>query len=195
MDTVDALDGVEIKTFADSAELEAWLATHHELPTGVWLKIAKKGSGLRSVTVTEALDVALCYGWIDGQRRGYDATHYLQKYTQRRPRSLWSKVNVGKVEALTAAGRMREPGLAEVAAAQADGRWAAAYESQRNATVPDDLAAALKGNQQAAEFFGRLGKTDRYLVMLGLMTARSPEARAARLEKAIAELAAGRKAR
>ncbi|WP_156725780.1 YdeI/OmpD-associated family protein [Streptomyces apocyni] len=192
---MDALDGLKIMTFADSAEWEAWLAGHHDFPDGIWLKIAKKGSGLASVTIGEALDVALCYGWIDGQRRRYDAAYYLQKYTRRRSRSEWSMVNVRKVDALTAAGRMREPGLAEVAAARADGRWAAAYESQKNATVPDDLAAALKGNEQAAEFFERLGRTDQYLAIVRLLRARTPEVRAARLEKVIAELAAGRKVR
>ncbi|WAU84688.1 YdeI/OmpD-associated family protein [Streptomyces sp. Qhu-G9] len=189
------IDGVEIRAFADTAQLDAWVSAHPGLKGGVWLKIAKKGSGLPSITVTEALDVALCHGWIDGQRRGLDASYYLQKYTPRRPGSLWSMVNVRKVEALTAAGRMRPSGLAEVAAAQADGRWDAAYESQRTATVPDDLAAALDRSPRAKAFFDGLGRTDRYLVILGLLKARTPEGRAARLGKAVAGLEAGRPVR
>jgi len=191
----DTLDGVEIRAFADTAELDAWVSAHEGLRSGVWLKIAKKGSGLPSVTVTEALDVALCHGWIDGRRRGLDASYYLQKYTPRRQGSLWSMVNVRKVEALTETGRMRPPGLAEVASAKADGRWEAAYESQRNATVPDDLAAALDRSPRASAFFDGLGKTDQYLVILGLLKARTPEVRAARLRKAVAGLESGQRPR
>lgn len=190
-----SLDGVEVKAFTDAAQLDAWMDRHEEPAGGVWLKIAKKGSGLPSVTVAEALDVALCHGWIDGQRRGLDASYYLQKYTPRRRGSLWSMVNVRKVEALTAAGRMRPRGLAEVAAAEADGRWEAAYASQRDATVPDDLAAALDRNPRAKAFFDGLGKTDRYLVVLGLLKARTPEVRAARLRKAVTALESGQRAR
>lgn len=191
----DTLGGLEIRTFADAADLEAWMSARPGLHGGIWLKIAKKGSGLPSVTITEALDVALCHGWIDGQRLGLDDSYYLQKYTPRRPRSLWSMVNVRKVEALTAAGRMRPPGLAQVAAAKADGRWEAAYESQRNATVPDDLAAALDRSPRAKAFFEGLGRTDQYLVFQGLLTARTPEVRAVRLGKAIAGLESGRRVR
>ncbi|MFE9648785.1 YdeI family protein [Streptomyces sp. NPDC006365] len=185
---MDILDGLEIKVFDGAEQLDAWLSAHAGSERGIWLKIAKKGSGRTTVTVAEALDVALCHGWIDGQRRRCDETYFLQKYTPRRARSEWSKVNVRKVEALTRAGRMRPRGLAEVTAAKADGRWAAAYESQRSATVPDDLAAALERDPPAKEAFARLGRTGQYLVMLGLMKARTPEVRAARLEKAIAEL-------
>jgi uncharacterized protein YdeI (YjbR/CyaY-like superfamily) len=187
---MDTLDGLDIKVFDSAEQLDAWLSAHAAHERGIWLKIAKKGSGRTTVTVAEALDVALCHGWIDGQRRRHDETYYLQKYTPRRPRSEWSMVNVRKVEALTAAGRMRPRGLAEVAAAKADGRWERAYESQRNATVPDDLAAALERDPRAKQAFERLGRTGQYQVMLGLMRARTPEVRAARLEKAIAELGA-----
>ncbi|WP_033321059.1 YdeI/OmpD-associated family protein [Streptomyces yerevanensis] len=186
---MDTFDGLEIKVFDDAEQLDAWLGAHAEVERGIWLKIAKKGSGRTTVTVAEALNVALCHGWIDGQRRRQDETYYLQKYTPRRPRSEWSMVNVRKVEALTAAGRMRPRGLAEVAAAKADGRWDAAYESQRNATVPDDLVATLERNPRAKEAFERLGRTGQYQVMLGLLKARTPEVRAARLDKALAELA------
>ncbi|GGX72661.1 YdeI/OmpD-associated family protein [Streptomyces fructofermentans] len=194
-ETLGTLDGLEIKAFADAAGLDAWMSAQPGPRGGVWLRIAKKGSGLTSVTVAQALDVALCHGWIDGQRRGLDASYYLQKYTPRRSGSLWSMVNVRKVEALTEAGRMRPGGLAEVAAARADGRWDAAYESQRTATVPDDLVAALDRTPRAKEFFEGLGRTDRYLVVLGLLKARTPEVRAARLEKAVAALAEGRRVR
>jgi uncharacterized protein YdeI (YjbR/CyaY-like superfamily) len=118
--------------FRDAAAFEAWLDAHADLWTGVWLKLAKKGSGVPSLTDDEAVDVGLCYGWISGQRKAYDETWYLQKYVPRRPRSRWSQINVAKVEALTAAGRMRPSGLAEVEAAKADGRWAAAYRSRRS---------------------------------------------------------------
>ncbi|NGO15315.1 OmdA domain containing protein, partial [Streptomyces sp. HC44] len=189
MDTFHGtVDGVEIKVFDDAEQLDAWLGAHAGLRRGVWLKIAKKGADRSTVTVAEALDVALCHGWIDGQRRRHDETYFLQKYTPRRRGSEWSMVNVRKVEALTAAGRMRPRGLAEVAAAKEDGRWDVAYESQRNATVPDDLAAALDRNPRAKEAFERLGRTGRYQVMLGLLKARTPELRAARLDKAVAGL-------
>jgi uncharacterized protein YdeI (YjbR/CyaY-like superfamily) len=185
---MNTLDGLEIKVFDSAEQMDAWLNAHAGHERGIWVKVAKKGSGRTTVTVAEALDVVLCHGWIDGQRRRHDETYFLQKYTPRRPRSEWSMVNVRKVEALTAAGRMRPRGLAEVAAAKADGRWAAAYESQRNATVPDDLAAALERDPRAKQAFERLGRTGQYQVMLGLLKARTPEVRAARLEKAITEL-------
>lgn len=177
--------------FTDAQEWESWLANSYELGGGVWLKIAKKNSGKASVTVSEALDVALCYGWIDSQRKSYDETYYLQRYSPRRAGSSWSKVNVERIDALITAGRMRAPGLAEISNAMADGRWDAAYESQRTATVPPDLATALERNDQARIFFESLGKTDQYIVLLRLMTTRSPEARAARLKKLVASLAAG----
>jgi uncharacterized protein YdeI (YjbR/CyaY-like superfamily) len=125
---------VEVLACRDRAEWEAWLADHHALRSGVWLKIAKKGSDLPSVTISEALDVALCYGWIDGQRKALDDRFYLQKYTPRRPRSNWSRINVAKAEALIAAGRMRAPGMAAIEAAKADGRWAAALAAGRRVT-------------------------------------------------------------
>ncbi|MPZ24979.1 MAG: OmdA domain containing protein [Micromonosporaceae bacterium] len=185
------VDGAEVLSFRDAAEWESWLARHHERPAGVWLKIAKKGSGETSVTIGETLDVALCYGWIDSQRRSFDQHHYLQRYSRRRPGSAWSRVNVDKVEALIAAGRIRPPGLAEIAAARADGRWDAAYESQRTVTVPPDLAAALAGSEPARRAFERLDKTSRYAVILPLLKARTPASRAARLRRAVETLAAG----
>jgi len=174
--------------FRDAAEFESWLAEHVDHSAGVWLKIAKKGSGIASLTEDEAVDVGLCYGWISGQRKGLDETYYLQKYVPRRPRSRWSQVNVRKVEELMAAGRMRPPGLAEVAAAKADGRWDAAYASQKEATVPPDLANALAASPHAASAWESLNKTERYAVILDIVTARKPGTRITHLRKAIAAL-------
>jgi len=181
-------DTAETIFFPDAAEFESWLAENVDHQPGVWLKIAKKSSGIPSLTDDEAVDVGLCFGWISGQRRSLDDEYYLQKYVPRRPRSRWSQVNVQKVEELAAAGRMRPSGLAEVEAAKADGRWDAAYESQKEATVPPDLAAALASSPRAKASFEALGKTVRYAVILDVVTARSPETRAAHVRKAIAAL-------
>ena len=183
-------DVAEVIAFRDAAEFEDWLADHVDESAGVWLKIAKKGSGIASLTDDEAVDIGLCYGWISGQRKSFDEEHYLQKYVPRRPKSRWSQVNVRKVAELTAQGRMRPSGLAEVEAAKADGRWDAAYESQREATVPPDLAAALAASPRAATAFASLSKTSQYAVILDVVTARAPRTRAARISKAIAELEA-----
>lgn len=177
--------------FRDAAEFEAWLDAHVGLRAGVWLKIAKSGSGIPSLTADEAVEVGLCYGWVSGQRRSCDESYYLQKYVPRRPRSRWSQVNVAKVEDLTAAGRMRPSGLAEVEAAKADGRWAAAYQPQRNATVPPDLAAALAADPSAAQAFDALTRTRQYAVILQLVTARTAATRAARVRRAMAALRGG----
>lgn len=179
---------VETVAFPDAAAFEAWLNQHVALRAGVWLKIAKMGSGVRSLTSDEAVDVGLCFGWISGQRKPLDGVYYLQKYVPRRPNSRWSQVNVRKVAKLILAGRMRPPGLAEVDAAKADGRWAAAYESQRNVTIPPDLAAALAANRQAAQAFGALSKTRQYELILKLLTASNATARSARLCKLTAQL-------
>jgi uncharacterized protein YdeI (YjbR/CyaY-like superfamily) len=176
---------------ANAADWEAWLARHHERADGIWLRIAKKDSGKASVTISEALDVALCYGWIDSQRKGYDEAYYLQRYSPRRPKSPWSKLNVERAEALLAAGRMRPAGLAEIEAAKADGRWEAAYVSQRNVTVPPELAAALAQNQRAKKTFDRLDKSGQYAVILPILKATTAERRAARLQRALTELEAG----
>lgn len=176
--------------FPTVAALDAWLTEHPAPHPGLWVKIAKKGSGLPSVTAAEVNDVALCHGWITGQRKGLDGSHYLQRITPRRPGSLWSMVNVRRVAELSAEGRMRPGGLAEVEAARADGRWAGAYASQKDAAVPEELVAALAGNPRAKAVFDGLGRTDRYLVMLGLLRARTPQSRAAQLAAAVAGLEA-----
>ena len=181
---------MDVLDFPDAFRWESWLAAQHGVRTEAWLRIAKRHSGIASVTPAEAIDVALCYGWIDGQRRAHDDVSFLQRFSRRRPRSSWSKVNVAKVEALIAAGRMRPAGLAEVAAAKADGRWEAAYDSQHTAAVPPDLAAALAGNTLANDAFARLGRSDRYAVILPLLKARTPQTRARILARALARLAA-----
>ena len=182
-------DGAPIVCFPDGAAFEAWLDDHVDDQAGVWLKIAKKSSGIATLTDDEAVDIGLCYGWISGQRRSLDETHYLQKYVPRRPRSRWSQVNVRKVEELTSAGRMRPPGIAEVEAARADGRWDAAYQPQKDATVPQDLSDAIDADPRAARVFAALGKTERYAVILDVVTSRTPAMRATRIARAVAALA------
>jgi uncharacterized protein YdeI (YjbR/CyaY-like superfamily) len=179
---------VEILDLAGSAEWESWLKRSGDR-TEAWLRIAKRHSGIATITISDALDGALCFGWIDGQRRSLDDVSFLQRYSRRRPRSSWSQVNVAKVEALAAAGRMRRGGLAEVEAARADGRWAAAYEPQRTAEVPADLAAALAADPAARAVFEGLGRSERYAVILPLLKARTEAARATALARELARLA------
>jgi uncharacterized protein YdeI (YjbR/CyaY-like superfamily) len=181
---------VDVLDFPDAARWESWLAEQHDVQSQAWLRIGKRHSGIALVTTSEALDVALCFGWIDGQRRAHDGLSFLQRYSRRRSRSSWSKVNVAKVEALMAAGRMRPSGLAEVEAAKADGRWEAAYESQRTAEVPPDLAAVLASDADANAAFERLSRSERYAVILPLLKARTPELRARILAQSVARLAA-----
>ncbi|WP_242107321.1 YdeI/OmpD-associated family protein [Luteimonas aquatica] len=181
-----------IEHFRDAAAFEAWLAAHAG-DKGVWLKIAKKDAGATSVRIAEALEIALCHGWIDGQRLACDERFYLQRFVPRRPRSLWSKINVGHAERLIAAGRMQAGGWREIEAAKADGRWQAAYEGSATMQVPAELAAALAGNRKAKAFFEALDRTNRYAVCWRVHTARKPETRAARVERLVAMLARGEK--
>lgn len=177
---------MEILDFAGPDQWEAWLAEHHAGVAEVWLRIGKKGKpGLK---IGDALDVALCFGWIDGQRRAYGDDAFLQRYCPRRARSSWSAINVAKVEALTADGRMRPAGLAEVAKAQADGRWEAAYQGQRTAEVPEDLAAALDADPDAQAAFEKLNRTDRYGIILSLLRSHTPTARDRALKRALDRL-------
>ncbi|MDF3142390.1 MULTISPECIES: YdeI/OmpD-associated family protein [unclassified Streptomyces] len=181
-------DGTDPLAFESATALDSWLTAHPAPHPGLWIKVAKKGSGIPSVTADEVNDVALCHGWITGQRKGLDAAHFLQRITPRRPGSVWSMVNVRRVEELAAAGRMRPAGLAEVDAAKADGRWAAAYESQRHAQVPAELTAALEGDPRARAAFEELGRTDRYQIMLGLLRARTPHSRSNQVAAILREL-------
>lgn len=170
----------------------AWLAEHGaDAPDGVWIQFAKKGSGVPSVTYDEALEEALRQGWIDGLARSMDATFYVQRFTPRRARSKWSQRNVGKAEALIAAGRMLPAGLAEVERAKADGRWEAAYPGPATATVPPDLQAALDADPEAGAFFATLSGTNRYAILFQIHDAKRPETRARRIEKYVAMCRAG----
>lgn len=179
--------------FQRPKDLGAWLEKNHAASPGVWLRIAKKGSGLESVTYAETLDVALCYGWIDGLKRKYDEQSFIQKFTPRRPRSLWSKINRAKAEALIASGQMQPAGLAAIEAARADGRWDAAYDSASKATVPEDFQTALDRNQKAKAFFATLDRANRYAILFRIQTATKPETRARRITQFIAMLARGEK--
>lgn len=190
---MQTLNELRIIRFESPKDWEQWLEANHAQPQGVWLKIAKKDSGATSVNYTEALDVALCYGWIDGQKQSFDTTYYLQKFTPRRPKSIWSKVNVKKVAALTAAGKMKPGGLAAVDAAKQDGRWDQAYDSHRTTEVPSDFQAALDAHPQAKAFFATLDKTNTYAILWRIQTAKKPETRRARIEKCIAMLNEGKK--
>lgn len=183
-------DDLQVIAFDDDDAWERWLVAHADAK-GLWLKIAKKGAGVVTVSYAEALDVALCHGWIDGQKRSFDAHFFLQRFTPRRAKSLWSKINIGHVERLIAAGRMREGGLREIEAAKADGRWDAAYDGARNMTVPPELAAALAKDRKAKAFFETLNATNRYAVCWRVQTAKKPETKAKRVETLVAMLARG----
>jgi len=186
-------DDLPILLFAAPPDLEAWLESNHSGSGGVWLKIAKKGAAVPSVSYGEALELALCFGWIDSQKRGHDEQHFLQRFTPRRPRGRWSKINREKADALIAAGRMRPAGLAEVEAAKADGRWQAAYEGQRTAKVPADLQRELDASPAAREFFAGLDGANRYAMIYRLEEAKKAETRERRLRKFVAMLERGEK--
>jgi uncharacterized protein YdeI (YjbR/CyaY-like superfamily) len=178
---------------ADAAAWNRWLEQHHASAAGVWLRMAKKGSGVASVDYPQALEEALCHGWIDGQRKSDDATYFQQRFTPRTQRSMWSQINRDKVLKLIESGRMQAAGLAEVERAKADGRWDAAYEGAKAATMPPDLQAALDANAQAAKFFATLNAQNRYAVLFRTQGAKKPETRARRIEKFIEMLAKGEK--
>jgi uncharacterized protein YdeI (YjbR/CyaY-like superfamily) len=179
--------------FADQAAWEAWLADNYATSDGVWLQFAKKDTGYTSVNYVQALDVALCYGWIDGQSRKFDEIYYLQKFTPRRAKSMWSQINREKVARLIEAGRMREAGQKEIDRAKADGRWDMAYPSPSDITVPDDFAAALAANPAAKAFWDTLNKTGRYPFLFQTLTAKKPETRANRIARFMVLLADGKK--
>lgn len=182
-----------ILTFESMPAWRKWVHKEHGSAAGVWLKIAKKDTGVASVTYDDALVVALCYGWIDGQKKPFDDGWWLQRFTPRRSRSKWSKTNREKAQGLIDDGLMQPAGQREVDAAIADGRWAAAYDGSRTATVPDDLAAALAGNRAAADFFATLDGPNRYAILYRVQDAKKPETRARRIEKFVAMLAQGEK--
>jgi uncharacterized protein YdeI (YjbR/CyaY-like superfamily) len=184
---------LSIHLFAGREEMEEWLEENHASSNGIWLKIAKKGAAEPSATYEEAVELSLCFGWIDSQVRRFDDQHYLQRFTPRRPRGRWSKINRKKAEALIAAGKMRPSGLEEIEAAKADGRWEAAYEGQRTATVPPDLQRELDANPKAAAFFAALSSANRYAIIYRLDDAKKPETRERRLKKFVDMLERGEK--
>lgn len=175
--------------FPTAAAWRDWLADYHTTADGLWLKLAKKDAPERTLTYVEALDVALCFGWIDAQTRGLDDNYWLKRFTPRKPGSRWSKINTQKADALIAAGRMEPAGLAEVERAKADGRWATAYAGPRTITVPDDLAEALAANPAAATFFATLNSVNRYAILYRIGTVKRPETRARKIAHYVQMLA------
>ncbi len=189
---MDSKGGLPVLSFHSKTAWEAWLEQNHETSEGLWLKLAKKGSDIRSVTYAEALETALCYGWIDGQKAGLDDRFWLQRFTRRRPRSKWSQINRDKAGLLIEQGRMKPAGLREVELARQDGRWEQAYESQRRAAVPTDFQQRLDENPVAMAFFATLNSANLYAILYRIQDARRPETRARRIEKFIAMLKEGK---
>ena len=177
--------------FAGPEEFRAWLREHHDTSAGIWLQLAKKGSGRTSITYDEAVEVALTFGWIDGQARSGDDTYWLQGFTRRRPRSPWSRRNRERAEALIAAGAMEPSGLAEVERARADGRWDRAYEGPRTAAPPPDLVEALVARPAARDFFATLNSANRYAILYRIQDAKRPETRARRIARFVDMLEQG----
>ncbi len=179
------------RAFRSATAFRAWLDREHDHSDGLWLKIAKKGTGVKSVTYAEALDVALCFGWIDGQKARYDDTWFLQRFTPRRARSPWSQINCDKVAQLLETGLMEPAGLEQVERAKADGRWDAAYRGSRSITVPDDFQAALDANPAARDAFATISRANRYAFLYRIHDAKRPQTRVSRIEKFVSMLAAG----
>jgi uncharacterized protein YdeI (YjbR/CyaY-like superfamily) len=172
-----------ILPFERQKDWAVWLEKNHSTSSGVWIKLARKASGILSVTYDEALEAALCYGWIDGQRKSHDETSFLQKFTPRGPRSIWSKINTEKAQRLIESGKMKPAGLKAVESARQDGRWDAAYSSQSKAIVPDDLQSELDRNAKAKAFFATLDSRNRYAILHRIHTAKKAETRAKRIEQ------------
>ena len=186
-------NGLSIMSFETQQDWERWLTEHHTDTVGIWLKIAKKETGIPSVNYSEALDSALCYGWIDGQKASFDDQYWLQKFTPRRPKSIWSKVNCDKATALIAEGRMQPEGIRQVELAKADGRWESAYESQSKITIPADFQSELDKNQKAKDFFSTLDSINRYAILFRIHSAKKPATRSARINKFIEMLSNNQK--
>jgi len=183
----------DARRFATQRAFETWLRRNHALSDDVWLLIAKPGADKPTVTYRQAVEVALCYGWIDGQKKSIDAHHWLQRFTPRRVRSLWSKANRAKAEALIQSGRVQPSGMAEIDRAKSEGRWEAAYEGARTAVVPSDLQAALDAEPDASAFFAGLDRANRYAVLWRVQTATRPETRTKRIKALVSMLARGEK--
>lgn len=193
MPTVKSIISLELAPtlFKSAKAFEAWLKKNHATSDGLWLKIAKRGSNETSVTYPEAVEIALCWGWIDGQKKSLDDQHYLQRFTPRRACCVWSRINVNKVQALIDAGRMQAPGEAQVAAAKADGRWARACDGARTSTVPEDLQAALEAEPAAKTFFASINASNRYAILWRIQTAARAETRTRRIAQLVGMLARG----
>ena len=182
-----------IISFRFPAEWDAWLVENHAKSSGIWLQIFKKDSGHQTISYAEVLDEALCHGWIDGQKKSFDAVSWLQKFTPRRPKSIWSKINTGHVARLHQQKKMKPAGLAAVEAAKSDGRWQAAYDPAGKAVIPKDFLDQLGKNKKAMVFFGTLNKTNLYSIAWRLQTAKKPETRVRRMKIILAMLAKGKK--
>ena len=185
---MSAKGDLPVISFASRGAWEEWLAEEHATSDGLWLKLAKVGAGIDSVSYAEAVEVALCYGWIDGQAASLDEAYWLQRFTPRRRRSKWSRINRDRASGLIERGEMKPAGLAEVERAKSDGRWDAAYESQGTATMPDDLHRALEKNDAARAFFATLDSRNRYAILHRIQDAKKPETRARRIAKYVAML-------
>jgi uncharacterized protein YdeI (YjbR/CyaY-like superfamily) len=182
------LGGLPVLAFQSRGEWATWLADNHTRSGGIWLKLAKKGAGTNTVSYADALEVALCFGWIDGQKGRLDTQYWLQRFTPRTPRSKWSRINRDRATALIASGDMAPAGMQEIEAAQADGRWDDAYEGQRTITIPPDLQAELDKNSEAKAFFASLDSRNRYAILYRIQDAKKPETRARRIKTFVAML-------
>lgn len=183
----------QARLFKDQSAWSAWLDKNHSHSSGIWLRLAKKNSGLKSVTYAEALETALCYGWIDGQKRPESEQAWRQRFCPRSAKSIWSRINREKALALIKTGRMKPPGHAAIEHARSNGRWESAYESPRGASVPDDFQAALKASPQANKFFEALDRANRYAILFRIQTGKKPETRVRNIKKFIAMLEQGKK--
>lgn len=190
---MDILNSTPIIGFETAETFETWLEKNHASSTGIWLKIFKKNSGVQTISYAQALDEALCFGWIDGQKKSFDEKAFLQKFCPRRPKSIWSKINIGHVERLSEAKRMRPAGMKAVDQAKEDGRWAQAYDSPSKMTIPDDFLTALSKNKKAGLFFKTLNKANLFAIGFRLQTAKKQETRDKRMKDIIDMLSRGEK--
>ena len=190
---MESKTNVPVLEFQSAKEWSVWLSKNAQVSNGVWLKIFKKDSGIKTIAYSEALEESLCYGWIDGQKKSFDEQAWLQKFCPRRPQSIWSKINIGHIERLTKAGKMKPQGLKEVAAAKKDGRWEKAYDAQSKMSVPDDFMKELGKNKKAHEFYKTLNKANLFSIAFRLQTAKKPETRQKRMKMILSMLSKGEK--
>ncbi len=190
---IKPVENIKVIGFKNSKEWNDWLSINHSDSSGIWMRFYKKDSGIKSITHNEALDEALCYGWIDGQLKGYDEKSWLQKFTPRRAKSIWSKRNIELAEKMIKLGKMKPPGLKEIKEAKKDGRWEKAYDSPSNMIVPDDFMKELSKDKNAMKFFNSLNKANKYAVAWRLQTAKKPETRDKRMKNILGMLSKGEK--